>query len=94
MGYVRDSISDVPTHLYADADADFAGDPSNKSTAGMHDHAGDHTNFPSNGQTQTPGMCQPLDTRSGYRGWCCGGTVRKGSPLPKDGMPSPPDMAP
>ena len=51
MGYVGDGLSDVVFDLYADAD--FAGDPSKKSTSGMHVAiSGPRTYFPLNGQSK------------------------------------------
>ena len=51
VGYVGDSFDAIRFHLYADAD--FAGDPSKKSTSGLHVALrGPRTYFPINGQSK------------------------------------------
>jgi len=54
IGYVGDDLPEVKFHLYADAD--FAGDPSKKSTSGLHlAVAGSLTYFPIQGQSKRQG---------------------------------------
>jgi len=54
IGYVGDALPEVRFHLYADAD--FAGDPSKKSTSGLQlAVAGPLTQFPFRGQSKRQG---------------------------------------